>query len=103
MSYKKNLKSTTSATKLKLTTTTKIGTCGRPGFHPWVGKIPWRRKWQLTPVFCPESSMDRGAWRATVHGVTKSQNDRMTKHKHRICLDVMECERREAKLGLALH
>ena len=19
--------------------------CGRPGFHPWVGKIPWRRKW----------------------------------------------------------
>ena len=20
--------------------------CGRPGFDPWVGKIPWRRKWQ---------------------------------------------------------
>ena len=19
-------------------------------FHPWVGKISWRRKWQLTPV-----------------------------------------------------
>jgi len=19
----------------------------------WVGKIPWRRKWQLTPVFLP--------------------------------------------------
>ena len=19
--------------------------CGRPGFSPWVGKIPWRRKW----------------------------------------------------------
>ena len=18
----------------------------RPGFHPWVGKIPWKRKWQ---------------------------------------------------------
>ena len=25
--------------------------CGRPGFHPWVGKIPWRRAWQPTPVF----------------------------------------------------
>ena len=25
----------------------------RYGFHPWVGKIPWRRKWQLTPVFSP--------------------------------------------------
>ena len=24
---------------------------GRPGFDPWVGKIPWRRKWQPTPVF----------------------------------------------------
>ena len=25
--------------------------CGRPGFNSWVGKIPWRRKWQPTPVF----------------------------------------------------
>ena len=22
-------------------------------FDPWVRKIPWRRKWQLTPVFLP--------------------------------------------------
>ena len=21
-----------------------IGNCGRPGFDPWVGKIPWRRE-----------------------------------------------------------
>ena len=27
--------------------------CGRPGFDPWVGKIPWRREWLLTPVFWP--------------------------------------------------
>ena len=20
--------------------------CGRPGFYPWIGKIPWRRQWQ---------------------------------------------------------
>ena len=122
--------------------------CGRPGLDPWAGKIPWRRKWQLTPVLLPgkshgqrslvgyspwghkksdtttqlhstsplclegfpggsnskesacnvgdlglipelerspgegngnplqysclENPMDRGAWRATVHGVTKS-------------------------------
>ena len=25
----------------------------RAGFNPWVGKIPWRRKWQPTPVFLP--------------------------------------------------
>ena len=23
------------------------------GSNPWVGKIPWRRKWQPTPVFLP--------------------------------------------------
>ena len=27
--------------------------CRRHGFHPWVRKIPWRRKWQPTPVFLP--------------------------------------------------
>ena len=27
--------------------------CGRPGFNPWVGKIPWRRKWQPTPALLP--------------------------------------------------
>ena len=27
--------------------------CRRLGFDPWVGKIPWRRKWQPTPVFLP--------------------------------------------------
>ena len=30
--------------------------CGRPGFNPWVGKIPWRRTWQPTPVFLPGES-----------------------------------------------
>ena len=25
--------------------------CRRREFDPWVGKIPWRRKWQPTPVF----------------------------------------------------
>ena len=27
-----------------------------PGFYPWVRKIPWRRKWQPTPVFLPRKS-----------------------------------------------
>ena len=26
------------------------------GFNPWVGKIPWRRAWQPTPVFFPGES-----------------------------------------------
>ena len=28
----------------------------RCGFNPWVRKIPWRRKWQPTPVFLPGKS-----------------------------------------------
>ena len=43
--------------------------CWRPGFDPWVGKIPWRRKWDP----CMENPMHRGAWQPTVPGVTKSQ------------------------------
>ena len=30
--------------------------CGRRMFSPWVGKIPWRRAWQPTPVFLPGDS-----------------------------------------------
>ena len=43
------------------------------GFDHWVGKIPWRKKRQPTPVFLPERFMGREAWRATVHGVAESQ------------------------------
>ena len=28
----------------------------RFGFSPWVGKIPWRRAWQPTPIFMPRES-----------------------------------------------
>ena len=30
--------------------------CRTRGFDPWVQKIPWRRKWQPTPVFLPMKS-----------------------------------------------
>ena len=36
--------------------------CGRPGFDPWVGKIPWRRKGNPLQYSCLENPMDRGAW-----------------------------------------
>ena len=29
--------------------------CGRPGFDPWVGKIPWRRSWQPSLYSCLEN------------------------------------------------
>ena len=35
--------------------------CKRHGSDPWVGKIPWRREWQPTPVSLPgESRGQRG-------------------------------------------
>ena len=30
--------------------------CRRCGFNPWVRKMPWKRKWQLIPVFLPGKS-----------------------------------------------
>ena len=41
--------------------------CGRPGFDPWVGKIPWRRDRLPTPGFLP------GEFHGIVNGVAKRQ------------------------------
>ena len=46
--------------------------CRRPGFDPWVGKIPERREWLPTPVFLPgKSHGQRSLAGYVVHGVTK--------------------------------
>ena len=45
----------------------------QPGFYPWVGKIPWRRKCNPLQYSCLENLMDGRAWQATVHGVPESQ------------------------------
>ena len=49
----------------------------RCGFNPWVGKIPWRRKWQHTPVFLLKNPMDRAPWWAKGQRV---RHDWVTKH-----------------------
>ena len=36
--------------------------------NPQIGKIPWRRAWEPTPVFLPEESHGQRS-----HGVTKSR------------------------------
>ena len=33
--------------------------CQGRGLDPWVQKIPWRRKWQPTPVFWPGKSHEQ--------------------------------------------
>ena len=48
--------------------------CGRPGFHPWVGKIPWRREWLSLPVFLTgESPWTEEPGGLQSIGVAKSQ------------------------------
>ena len=46
---------------------------GDLGLIPGLGRFPWRRKCNPLQYSCLENSMDRGAWRAIVHGATKSQ------------------------------
>ena len=41
--------------------------------HPRVGEMPWRREWPPLQRSSLESPIDRGAWRAAVHRVSKSQ------------------------------
>ena len=57
---------------------------GDPGSLPESGKIPWRREWLSTPVFLPGNPIDRGTWKATVHGVAKSRTllKRLNTHIH---------------------
>ena len=40
-----------------------VAQCRTPGFNPWVGKIPWRRAWQPTPVLLPREAH---GWRSLV-------------------------------------
>ena len=56
----------------------------RPGFDPWVRKIPWRRAWQPTPVFLPGEPMDRGGWHTTVQLFGRKELDTTgtTEHLH---------------------
>ena len=44
------------------------------GFDPWVRKITWRKKWQLTPVFLPDKSRGQRSLERVRHDlVTKQQ------------------------------
>ena len=57
----------------------KVGDA-RDRFDSWVGRIPWRRKWQPALGFLLENPVDRGAWRATVCVVSENQTRLSTEH-----------------------
>ena len=43
----------------------------RHELDPWVGKSPWRRAWQPTPVFLPRESHGQSSWGHKELGMTK--------------------------------
>ena len=49
----------------------KSGAAGDADSNPWVGKIPWRKKWQPLQYSYQENPIDKGAWWATIHGVAE--------------------------------
>ena len=64
--------------------------CRRCGFHPWVRKIPWRRKWQPIPVFLPGKSHGQRSPADYRHGsVTKQQQFLKTKKEYTTVLTVV--------------
>ena len=62
--------------------------CRRCGFHPWVGKIPWSRKWPPAPVFLPgkfhglRSLAGYNSWVCKELGVTEWLS--MHTHAHKL-------------------
>ena len=80
-------------------TSTHNAKCRRLGFNPWVGKIPWRKAWQTTPVFLFGKSY--GQRRGTVRRAAKSQTllKQLRTHTHmHVYLEDMKVNKRKAIL-----
>ena len=60
--------------------------CRRPRFHLWVGKIPRKREWSLTPVFLPGKSHGKRSVEAYRPWVTKSGTRLSVQHFLWFCL-----------------
>ena len=65
--------------------------CKRPGFDPWVGKIPWRRKWQPTLVFLPgEFQGQRNLVGYSPRGREELDTTETLTHKHTVSVCCLE-------------
>ena len=83
----------------------KQSTCqaGNEGSVPGSGRSPGKGHDTPLQYSCLENPMDRGAWRATVHGVTKSQarlSDPACTHVHSNMLYFISGTEAEGKVGL---
>ena len=60
--------------------------CRRHRFNPWVGKLPWRRAWQPTPVFLLENPHgQRSLVGYSPWGLKESNtNEKLSTAQHRV-------------------
>ena len=57
--------------------------CRRLSFDPWVGKIPWRKAWQPTPVFLPGESHGQRrlvGYHPRCHKESDTQLEQLSRH-----------------------
>ena len=52
--------------------------------HPWIGKIPWRRKWQPTPAFLLGESHGQRSLAGDIHGVAENRTQLNNSEQQRI-------------------
>ena len=71
----------------------------RHGFHPWVGKIPWSRKWQSAPVFLLGKYHGQKSLEGYIPWGCRAGHSWATEHKHRSSVYIKTSE--SQKLGLA--
>ena len=72
----------------------------RHRLDPWVGKIPWRRKWQPTPVFLPGES--HGQWSLagyTLWGRKESDVTEVTYHAHSVVVKILKGRQEKSQKG----
>ena len=71
--------------------------CGKPGFDFRVGKIPWKREWQPTPVFLPGEFHGQRSLAGYGPQGAKSQTQLSDKHTHTV-VKIMLSEKSEQKV-----
>ena len=86
--------------------TANAGDSRDAAFIPRLGRSPGEEHGNPLQYFCLENPMDRGAWRATVRGVTKSwtQLKQLNTHRHthtRMVTHTHTHTERLAQLGIA--